>query len=351
MHCTMNIGIYNPYFDSYGGGERYTLTLASHWSQSHNVSVFWDDVSMLQTARNRFSLDVSHIATVPNIFHSKNIFSKLLQSSRYDLILFLSDGSVPMSMARRNILHFQVPFAHVRLPLWKGNRYQQIVCNSKFTHTHLDPTLDIPRNIIYPPVDTRVFTRLQKQKTILAVGRFSALYGAKKYEVLIDAFVSSKTSLQGWRLKIAGGLLASDAPYIETLRKRAIGSPIDFYPNCTFEELQRLYGEASVFWHAAGFGESKPERMEHFGISTVEAMSAGCIPVVFNGGGQKEIIRHGVDGFLWNSAEELIAYTKNVADDRKNTNRLRPAALKRSADFSIERFYASFDQLLKDVMI
>ena len=43
-----------------------------------------------------------------------------------------------------------------------------------------------------------------------------------------------------------------------------------------------------LFWHAAGLGEdptTNPDRFEHFGISVVEAMSAGAVPMVYEHGG------------------------------------------------------------------
>lgn len=347
----MNIGIYNPYFNSYGGGERYSLTLASHWSNSHRVSVFWDDASMLANAQKRLSIDLTRVRATENIFKTKNRFSKLLQTKSYDLIFFLSDGSVPMSLARYNILHFQVPFAHVSLPFWKRKRYQRIVCNSEFTRDNLDSSLAIPRSVIYPPVETELFKGVKKKNTIIAVGRFNALYGAKKYEILLDAFRFglTKKMFNGWKLQLAGGFLESDTSYYSKLKNLAYGLPIEFYPNCTFGDLKRLYGEATLFWHAAGFGESNPERMEHFGISTVEAMAAGCIPIVFNGGGQREIIQHSGNGFLWNTREELLSFTKQIINDAHLADRVKRDAIKRSKDFDTERFTSSFDTLLKEL--
>ena len=61
-------------------------------------------------------------------------------------------------------------------------------------------------------------------------------------------------------------------------------------------ELRDLYGRASIFWHAAGLGEDPerhPDRYEHFGITTVEAMSAGAVPVVIDAAGQAEIVEQG----------------------------------------------------------
>ncbi len=56
-----------------------------------------------------------------------------------------------------------------------------------------------------------------------------------------------------------------------------------FHVDAPGAELADLYARASIFWHAAGLGEDAeddPNRMEHFGISIVEAMSAGAVPVV-----------------------------------------------------------------------
>ena len=45
--------------------------------------------------------------------------------------------------------------------------------------------------------------------------------------------------------------------------------------------------------HAAGFGvdaDEFPERLEHFGITPIEAASFGCIPVVYGQGGPREVV-------------------------------------------------------------
>ena len=55
--------------------------------------------------------------------------------------------------------------------------------------------------------------------------------------------------------------------------------------------------------------------MEHFGITTVEAMAAGCVPVVINKAGQREIVEDGVSGFLWNTWGELKDRTQLLAED------------------------------------
>jgi glycosyltransferase involved in cell wall biosynthesis len=344
----MKIGIYNPYLDSFGGGERYTFTLAEHWSQHHSVSVFWGETDIVTRAQQRFGLDLSKVNVVPNVFRS-HILKKILVTRSYDCIFIVSDGSVPTSFAKRNILHFQVPFPAVTMSPRKSRYYQAIVCNSEFTKKFLDPALSVPKVVIYPPVDTDVITDAKKKtNTILSVGRFSSLYAAKKHEVLIDAWKKArkKRGLASWKMVFAGSLLDSDKKYFQQLVSMAHGLSVEFHPNCTFNELLSMYSTARVYWHAAGFGEKKPERMEHFGITTVEAMAAGVVPIVFKGGGQPEIVQEGVNGYLFTTIEELVQKTVRLIEDKDLLYKIGTASYKRAREFSKSRFTESFDMLL-----
>ena len=327
------------------------LTLAEHWSQKHSITLFWDDQTMVQKAEDRFNLDLSKVAVMPNFFTSRFLAAKLYQSGRYDCIFFLSDGSIPMSLARYNILHFQVPFAHVSMSSWKAVRYQHIVCNSDFTQKHLDKTLKIETSVIYPPVDIGKLVSGKKTKTILSVGRFSGLYGAKKQDILIQTFREGidKGHFDGWKLVFAGGLLPSDIVYFEELQQKADGLPVEFHPNCPFSELRGLYSEAAIYWHAAGYGETKPAHMEHFGITTVEAMASGAIPVAFAGGGQPDIIVDGKNGFLWTTKDQLYKKTLIAMRNNEVVSKIIREAKKTAGNFSKERFIHEFDVLLARV--
>lgn len=347
----MKIGFYDPYFDSLGGGERYVLTLSAHWSNTHNVSIFWNDSSIIQKAQERFGMDLSKVHTVPNIFCDEPLINKLFLSSQYDLIFFLSDGSVPTSCATHNILHFQVPFQKVSFPFWKRMKIKEIVCNSRFTKGAIDQTVGKDADVIYPPVDIEKFHTGKKEKNILSVGRFSSFFQAKKQEVLIDIFLEGvqKGILRNWKLTMVGGLLPSDQQYFDMLTMKAKGFPITFLPNSSFQKLQEEYAKASFYWHGAGFGETDPQLMEHFGISTVEAMVSGCVPIVYNAGGQAEIIKQGKCGYLWNTKEECLDYTNKVIHSQKLQKQLQKEAKERVTLFSTQRFCQKFDELLAHV--
>jgi glycosyltransferase involved in cell wall biosynthesis len=118
-------------------------------------------------------------------------------------------------------------------------------------------------------------------------------------------------------------------------------------------QLRSLYLEAKIFWHAAGFGEgatTHPELSEHYGIATVEAMTAGCVPVVINQGAQPEIVEHGVSGFVWNTLEELQIYTLQLMREEALRERMSLAARDRAARcFTRERFEQDFASIVQDL--
>ena len=104
--------------------------------------------------------------------------------------------------------------------------------------------------------------------------------------------------------------------------------------------VRDLLSRARVFWHATGLGEDDehPELAEHFGIATVEAMAAGCVPVVIDRGGQSEIVTDGVNGFLWSTLDEMKRCTRRLIDDPPLWARLSAAARVRARDFARSRF-------------
>jgi len=101
--------------------------------------------------------------------------------------------------------------------------------------------------------------------------------------------------------------------------------------------VEHLLSTSSVFWSATGYGQDEakaPWSSEHFGMTTVEAMAGGCVPVVIDKAGQKEIVREGVDGFRWSTPEQLIARTVELVHDDALRARLAAAATLRAQDFS-----------------
>src|SRR3989344_3571320 len=99
----MKIGIFDPYLDALGGGEKYMLSIAYCLSKMHDVFVFWDldkAENIKKSAERRFNLDFSNIKFTQNIFSpNMSIFEKLKKINSYDYIIYLSDGSIPLTLS------------------------------------------------------------------------------------------------------------------------------------------------------------------------------------------------------------------------------------------------------------
>ncbi|MAG59630.1 hypothetical protein CMO96_02460 [Candidatus Woesebacteria bacterium] len=329
--------IYNPYLDTVGGGERYTMTVASVLEKNGwDVDIVWDDPSIIQTLGDRLGIDLSGV----------NVVFDIGRGARYDFIFWLTDGSIPMLFGKRNVLHFQTPFHNVggRSLLNKAKlaKISKVVCNSKFTKGFIDKEYGVDSAVIYPPVSVSEFRPAKKENLIIAVGRFSRLQQAKRQDVLIKVFKKMQDGgLKGWKLAVIGGSEVGGTSFVKELRESAKGYPIEILENLPFEEVKKFYAKAKIFWSAAGFGideQKNPEKVEHFGITTVEAMSAGCVPIVFAGGGHKETVKDGKNGFLWNTNEKLAASTSNVINDRKLADQVLMAAAKDAKRFAESRF-------------
>ena len=187
----MKIGFYSPYLDTFGGGERYMLTLASFLSQKNQVDIFWNDITIKAPLSKFLKIDLTKTQFKKNIFEL-SILNKFNATRKYDLIFVLSDGSVPNSFAKKNILHFQVPFKFSKLPLKTKislKNYQNIIANSQFTKSFIDKSFKVNSQVIYPPVDIKSINPQDKENIILNVGRFGQnQLHPKKQEILIDVF-------------------------------------------------------------------------------------------------------------------------------------------------------------------
>src|SRR3989344_5872011 len=256
----MKFAFYSPYLDTFGGGERYILTIASHLSQNHLVDIFWDDPNIKPSLSRFLKIDLTKTRFVKNIFKEK-LIQKVVATFGYNVIFVLSDGSVPLSFAAKNILHFQVPFnfpsADFKTRL-KLARFKYVICNSYFTKHSIDKSFGVNSKVIYPPVDIEFIKPAKKEKIILSVGRFSpSQLHPKKQEILIEVFKEVYKKAPAWRLVLIGQAKKEDEKYLRTLKKLSRGHAIKILENLPAENLRKIYSQTSVYWHATGFGEDE----------------------------------------------------------------------------------------------
>ena len=224
--------------------------------------------------------------------------------------------------------------------------YQTIMANSVYTQGWISRLWRRPSDLLFPPIQVdRLHPAATREKAIVTVGRFFApgLGHAKRQLEMVQFFgdIVRSGGLQGWTLHVVGGCEPSQEPYLAQVRAAANGLPVQIHPNAERTEVERLMSTSSIFWSATGFGEDEERRpwtSEHFGMTTVEAMAGGCVPVVIDRAGQKEIVREGVDGFRWSDPAGLAAATVRVAADDTLRAGLAASSIERAQAFSEKAF-------------
>lgn len=339
----MRAAIYNPYLDTLGGGERYTMTVAQILRKhGWDVEIGWENPKIIEWLEERLGIDLAGVEIVPSIS----------KGSGYEFVFWLSDGSIPTLFGKKNILHFQTPFHDIggkslfnRLKLLK---ISSIVCNSRFTKSFIDKEYGVKSVVIYPPVLIEEFRPTKKENIILSVGRFSQLQQSKRQDVLIDVFKKVSNKLRGWKLILIGGSDVGGDEFAQYLRQQAREYPIEILENLPFSEIRKFYARAKIFWSAAGYGideNKEPEKVEHFGITVVEALAAGCVPIVQGKGGHKEIVEERTNGFLWEEKDELLEKTIKLAEDDNIRRKLSKVGRENAKKFSQKRFEKEILQL------
>lgn len=369
--------IYDPYLDTLGGGERYCLTVAEILlSQGWQVDLFWSgDPKLIDLAQSRFGLKLDGLKVVPDIFgitntnidtpdaqpltkfishhsHHQSFFKKFIETRKYDFCFYLSDGSIPFLFSKKNIFHTQLPFTFKQnlkdrlLSILKSLFINRVVYNSQFTASLTPPNLLSKTTVIYPPIDIESLSNDQpKQHIILSAGRFDNILNYKKQDILINVFSQfvAQNPNTDWKLILMGSSLQSESDnhYLLHLKSLAQNLPVEFIVNPDFIKLKQIFSVSKIYWHAAGYGidqNQHPENCEHFGMTPVEAMASGLVPFLVNKGGLPEIITDGVDGYLWDEPEDLLAKTQLIINTPAEFQKMQQQAIKSSQRFSKQVF-------------
>jgi glycosyltransferase involved in cell wall biosynthesis len=293
-------------------------------------------------------------------------------SAGYDLFVAFVHDPPPFCHARRGVLlvlfpmfvpYHRVPRHGSRANVWdrarrayasvewrkRVSRYTIVAAISEYTRDWVRRFWGVDAKVVYPPVGVDV-APAPKSPLLISVGRFASGGHVKCQLEMVGAF--GGLNLSGWRYVSAGtlGCSPADQAYAARVCEAAAGKPITIATNLERAALRDLYGHARIFWHAAGLTNvsGAPEQNEHFGLSTVEAMAAGCVPVVINKGGQPEIVQHGKSGFLWNTVDELRRYTETLAHDEALWSRMSEAAVERARLFDRAHYVDRFLRLIGD---
>jgi len=237
--------------------------------------------------------------------------------------------------------------------------YHKIIAISEYSRKWIKKLWDRQSTVLFPPVDIDSFKAGTKEKIILSVGRFFPEHHNKKQlemaEIFKELLVRYPDDMKGYTLYLVGGadMRPGHLKYVEKIRDVSKNCPIKVITNIEWSKLVELFARSHIFWHASGMDEDEkihPEKFEHFGITTVEAMAAGCIPVVISKGGQKEIINDRHNGFLFDSWNGLKNITLSIIRGEVDTEEIRKNAVKSCRRFSNSNFKRNLASIIEDLL-
>ncbi|HEX4126402.1 MAG TPA: glycosyltransferase [Acidimicrobiales bacterium] len=359
--------LYSPYPLVPGGGERMLFELASVLSSVAGTS------NVVFASPERYS--TIRIRQIEAIFGFDNVIGtalprEMVEPENCRFAAVIGNTIVPPSEAfgTRSVYHIQFPF-------WVPDReveeygyllagYDEIWAYSEFVRHNINGLIRHygleapPIRLIRPhamwsgPVAGLPWP---ERRTLLTVGRFFAGGHNKRQDVVIRAFRRMvELGMEGMELALAGAIHPSPEgrQRFRELQDLAEGLPCTFYPNIGRSDLAALYGESAVLIHAAGFGvdgDEFPERLEHFGITPIEAASFGCIPVVYGQGGPRDVLHTLGSHTTFDTIEECARIVTRLVGDPQGSSLLSAHLLESCHAYSPQAYAAGVTDSLRDL--
>ena len=239
-----------------------------------------------------------------------------------------------------------IPYETIQNFLSKDHLSQLILTNSIFSRKVIRRLIGRNAHVVYPPVDIERFSKAsvnnERSNIVVSCGRYTP---EKNYEFVLRVADKLRNEAKFMIIGAYSGRIS--AQYYKRLTEiimRKKLKNVRLLRNVSFSTLLKIYRDAKVFLHAM--------RHEHFGISVVEAMAAGLVPVVHRSGGPWEDIlksKQGLHGFSYLTADEAAGAIRRLIREEA----LRRRIVKRNADyvnlFSSESFKRNFLYIIGNI--
>jgi glycosyltransferase involved in cell wall biosynthesis len=217
-----------------------------------------------------------------------------------------------------------------------------VLTNSEFSRKAILKTFEVDSTVLHPPVDVDIFrkaclTSNIRDDSILVISRF---HPTKKIENAIHLAKLLRQNEVGTCMSIVGNMSPDGIGYLNYLsdlvRHYGLEDFVRFEVNVTFDRLLDLIRRSKVYVH--------PLPGEPFGISTVEGMSAGMIPVVPDIGGHTEFVPTKYQFHTFGQGVQAVAAA--LAAPASERIQLSHSTQK----YSVTNYVKRFQQILVEVM-
>lgn len=211
---------------------------------------------------------------------------------------------------------------------------RMILSNSNYTKNPINQIFGMNAKVLYPPVNIKNLIprnlKNDRQNNVVTISRIKE----EKMLTMIPIIAKSVENVNFYII----GLLDSINEYQKIkylINKLKLSNRVKILPNASRSELIYLLQNSKIYLHTM-IGE-------HFGISIIEGMASGCIPIVHNSGGPREFVPRNL---LYNNIEEAINLIKT------QINMWSPEYVKNfiniSKKFDVKHFTNNFIKLFYD---
>src|SRR6267378_6393218 len=186
---------------------------------------------------------------------------------------------------------------------------------------------------LYPPCPVEVYSGFRgvqtRENLVITIGR---IVPEKRFGLFVElARMVPKT-----RFVAIGSLSDTASTYYERVRQGAPGN-VSFVLS-PLRKVKDLLGRAMAYVHCA--------ENEHFGITIVEAMAAGCVPIVHDSGGPREIVTSEV-GFRWSNLSAAARQIVMLGENDRLRRELSAASSVRAGRYRPEVFESEITRVLR----
>ncbi|MBS3777323.1 MAG: glycosyltransferase [Bacteroidales bacterium] len=207
------------------------------------------------------------------------------------------------------------------------------VANSRFTKQAIISNFNIRDEdveVIYPPVDVEEFhPDREKANQVATIGRFSSAKRQFEQIKMAEKLPDLKFVIMGF----AGKHNAYYNKCKDYVASRNIEN-VELCPDLPFSEMVKKLEASRFFLHTT--------KNEPFGITTVQGIAAGCIPVTHNSGGQKEIVFR--DDLRYENHQQAVRIFKKIMNE--DLSDLYDHLAEHIRSYQSERFRQEFTQIL-----
>ena len=303
---------------------------------------FLRDMMFVPLMRRRLDVTITTTPTLPVVF------SDILYIHFPDFIPAYHDQHYP-KFSHDGWKAYSLPFrlfCSLSIKAFNAMKHKPVVLtNSVYSQRAIEEYLNVKATVVYPPVDTEKYSHGNldtcRSNIVFTITRFVESKNVE--EVLAVAKDAPEATF------VILGSAAANSDYPERLMSRAkkmgISDRISLVVNAGDDEKIRLLSQAKIYLHMM--------RYEHFGMSIVEAMSAGLVPVVHRSGGPWiDILREteGDVGYSYNDNREAARIISQLLKNDAEREHLSIKAVERAKTFDSSLFESSMIRIVEDVL-